>query len=204
LGATLLQPTTQLQLRRKRLCRARLRRPGQSWMSLWEMPHSPIPSSCSLRRLAAPQALSLEECDRLLRQYSSTIAVLERAIPDLRVSLEWLSRLWLSQSPCSLTAAIRYRSSVRANKWRASGSIVYRRGRQATAPAKAAAAASRLPNRRSSEGFVQKQLRESAGPLPHSLRLDLFTVDCSPVISALLTLAHAACESHSLCGCANP
>lgn len=78
--------------------------------------------------MAAPQALSLEECDRLLRQYSSTIAVLERAIPDLRVSLKWPSRLCLSQSPCFLTAAIRYCSSVRANKRRASGVDCYRRG----------------------------------------------------------------------------
>ena len=35
--------------------------------------------------MSAPQALTLEECDRLLRQYSTTIALLERAIPDLQV-----------------------------------------------------------------------------------------------------------------------
>ena len=35
--------------------------------------------------MSAQQALTLEECDRLLRQYSSTIAVLERAIPDMQV-----------------------------------------------------------------------------------------------------------------------
>lgn len=66
--------------------------------------------------------------------------------------------------------------------------------RLATAQAKDAASKSRLRNRRESQGFVRDQLRASAGPLPHTIRLDLLTVDCSPVITTLLTLAHAACE----------
>jgi hypothetical protein len=35
----------------------------------------------------AQQAMTLEECDRLLRQYASTIATLERAVPDLQVCM---------------------------------------------------------------------------------------------------------------------
>lgn len=106
----------------------------------------------------------------------------------------------LLRSPCPLTPPPQLSDVVPPpDRPRRRGSAVTEAVHLATAQAKAAAATSRLRNRRESQGFVRDQLRASAGPLPHTIRLDLLTVDCSPVITTLLTLAHAACEFQSGC-----